>query len=215
MTSPAKIVLQATVDMAIESKIQHDLDLSRWLNANRSATSGSITGMTQANPVVVTSASHGRSNNEEVIIDDVIGQDEVNGRRFTVAIVATNTFELSGENGTNHDTYSSGGKWYLAQTIDSSGHDCTHIPPLDADGNDTGTALTTSGGITIGTPANLILPILIGPFNSDNAITGTALASGAGEVGPHLFDVDVRLSDPTEILHVRLKINVVYSEGTR
>ena len=68
-----------------------------------------ITGATQANPVVVTAASHGFSNGDRVIINSVVGMSQLNNREFTVANQTTNTFELSGINGTGFDAYTSGG----------------------------------------------------------------------------------------------------------
>jgi len=73
-----------------------------------------ITGITQANPAVVTSSSHGYSNGDEVLISSVSGMTEVNGKRFLVAGVTTNTFQLTDKDGTNinstsYTAYSSGG----------------------------------------------------------------------------------------------------------
>ena len=72
-------------------------------------TAKNITGITAANPAVVTSASHGFSNGDRVYITGVAGMSELNNRHFVVANVATNTFELTGENSTNYDAYTSGG----------------------------------------------------------------------------------------------------------
>lgn len=72
-------------------------------------TAKNITGATQANPVVITSAAHGYSNGDRVIIQNVSGMTQLNNREFTVANVAANTFELSGVNGTGFTAYSSGG----------------------------------------------------------------------------------------------------------
>lgn len=69
----------------------------------------SITGATQANPVVITAASHGFSNGDRVIINSVAGMSQLNNREFTVANQTTNTFELSGIDGTGFDAYTSGG----------------------------------------------------------------------------------------------------------
>jgi hypothetical protein len=73
-----------------------------------------ITGITQANPGVVTSAAHGFSNGDTVVISGVVGMTQVNGKRFKVANVATNTFELQDIDGNNvntssYTTYVSGG----------------------------------------------------------------------------------------------------------
>ena len=73
-----------------------------------------ITGITQANPGVVTATSHGFSNGNTVVISGVVGMTQVNGKRFKVAGVTTNTFELQTIDGTNVNTtsftaYTSGG----------------------------------------------------------------------------------------------------------
>jgi len=73
-----------------------------------------ITGITKANPGVVTSTAHGFSNGDTVVISGVVGMTQVNGKRFKVANVATNTFELQDIDGNNvntssYTTYSSGG----------------------------------------------------------------------------------------------------------
>ena len=71
------------------------------------------TGITQANPVVVTSVAHGFSNGDAIKISGVSGTTELNNRRFTVANKTTDTFELSGEDGTSHTAYVSGGTlWF-------------------------------------------------------------------------------------------------------
>lgn len=68
-----------------------------------------ITNITQANPAVVTVASHGYTNGTDVWINSVGGMTELNGRRFRIANVTTNTFELSGVDSTSYTTYTSGG----------------------------------------------------------------------------------------------------------
>ena len=68
-----------------------------------------VSNITQANPAVVTASSHGYSNGDHVYINSVVGMTEVNGRRYTVANVTTNTFELSGINSTGYTAYGSGG----------------------------------------------------------------------------------------------------------
>jgi len=78
-------------------------------NGQITNTAKNITGITKANPAVVTVASHGYSNGQDVWINSVGGMTEVNGRRFRIANVTTNTFELSGVNSTGYTTYTSGG----------------------------------------------------------------------------------------------------------
>ena len=71
--------------------------------------SKTISGLTAANPWVVTATSHGYADGDHVWINSVAGMTEVNGRRFTVANKTTNTFELSGVNTSGYTAYSSGG----------------------------------------------------------------------------------------------------------
>lgn len=67
-----------------------------------SATSKVITGITQANPAVVTtSTSHGYTSGQEVYISGVLGMTEVNGRNFKIANASGSTFELQYLDGTN------------------------------------------------------------------------------------------------------------------
>ena len=73
-----------------------------------------ISGITAANPAVVTATSHGYSNGDEVLISGVSGMTEVNGKRFLVADKTTNTFELQDKDGVDINSsaftaYSSGG----------------------------------------------------------------------------------------------------------
>ena len=71
-----------------------------------------ISAATAANPVVITSASHGFANGDKVGLFGLGGMTEVNGRTFSVANATTNTYELSGEDGTGHTTYTDSGKAY-------------------------------------------------------------------------------------------------------
>ena len=77
-------------------------------------TAKAITGITQANPGVVTSAAHGFANGQWVYIASVAGMTQVNGRFFVVSAAAANTFALTVAAGNNINTtgytaYSSGG----------------------------------------------------------------------------------------------------------
>ena len=53
-----------------------------------------ITGATQANPVVITSSSHGYSNGDEIYLDGVGGMTELNGRNYIVANSTSGTYSL-------------------------------------------------------------------------------------------------------------------------
>jgi hypothetical protein len=65
-----------------------------------------ITGITQANPAVVTITGHGYNQGDNVLIESVTGMTELNNRRFTVGATTANTFELEGEDSTGHTAYS-------------------------------------------------------------------------------------------------------------
>ena len=71
--------------------------------------SQNITAVTQANPAVVTIASHTFTNGDRIFISGVVGMTQLNNREFTVANTTTNTFELSGIDSTGFDAYTSGG----------------------------------------------------------------------------------------------------------
>lgn len=85
-----------------------------------------ITGITAANPGVVTSTAHGYSNGDQVYIESVSGMTEVNNSSipYQVANVTANTFELNDTAGNNVDTsgytaYSSGGTAKRIYTLTS------------------------------------------------------------------------------------------------
>jgi Ubiquitin-activating enzyme E1 FCCH domain len=69
-----------------------------------------ITGVTQANPAVVTtSASHSYNSGEEVYISGIVGMTELNGRKFNITVLTATTFELDSEDSSGYTAYSSGG----------------------------------------------------------------------------------------------------------
>lgn len=70
--------------------------------------SQNLSGISYANPAVATCTAHGYLDGEEVYIETDF-MPEVNGRRFFVANKTTNTFQLKGEDSTNHTTVSGGG----------------------------------------------------------------------------------------------------------
>ena len=68
-----------------------------------------ITAATAANPVVITAAAHGLSNDDSIMIDYVLGMTQLNGNTYTVAGATTDTFQLSGVDGSAYTAYSSAG----------------------------------------------------------------------------------------------------------
>ena len=83
-------------------------------------TAKTISAATKANPVGITSNSHGFNNGDVVWITGVVGMTELNDRAFVVAATATNTFQLQGANGTSYSKYKSGGTIRKCQVSDCS-----------------------------------------------------------------------------------------------
>ena len=80
-----------------------------------------ITGISKANPAVVTAVAHGFSNGDLIRIAGVVGMTEVNNLTFTIANITVDTFELVGVNSSSYTAYVSDGKatkGRLAKTID-------------------------------------------------------------------------------------------------
>ena len=89
-----------------------------------SSTVETISGATAADPIVITSTGHSLTNGQEVFISGVAGMEEINGRQFKVANVATNTFELQDMasvdiDGSGYTAYTSGGTASLVYEIET------------------------------------------------------------------------------------------------
>ena len=77
--------------------------------ANQGAAT-TITTITQADPAVVTAASHGLSNGDDVFLESILGMTELNGKSYEVANVTTDTFELLDIDSTGFTAYTSAGQ---------------------------------------------------------------------------------------------------------
>lgn len=95
-----------------------------------------ITGITQANPAVVTISSHGYSNGDQVYITSVTGMTEINDSNipYIIANVTANTFEVQDIDGNNVDSsgftaYSSGGTSAKIYTI-TTPYDDTEVQDI-------------------------------------------------------------------------------------
>ncbi len=83
-------------------------------------TSFNITGATQTDPIVITTATaHGLSNGDNVIIDGVGGMEDLNGNDFYVSVVNPTSFRLYNDagltdavDGSFFNAYTSGGSAY-------------------------------------------------------------------------------------------------------
>ena len=76
--------------------------------------SRAITGATNANPIVITSAAHGLTNGDSVVISGVLGNTNANGTK-TVTVVNANTFSIATA---GNAAYTSGGVWVMAKNTD-------------------------------------------------------------------------------------------------
>lgn len=94
--------------------------------------SGTITGATNASPIVVTSANHGLAVGDSVVISGVLGNTAANGT-WIVSAVTTNTFTLTAVAGggasTGNGAYTSGGTWTWCVDAFSTG---SQIPSAGA-----------------------------------------------------------------------------------
>ena len=85
----------------------------RLLRVQNQGSGSTITGVTQADPAVVTySGSDVINNGDTVFITGIVGMTELNGKSFEVENVNTgaNTFELKDTDSTSFTAYTSGGK---------------------------------------------------------------------------------------------------------
>jgi hypothetical protein len=76
-----------------------------------------ITGASNATPIVITSTAHGRTNGQTVLIKDVAGNTAANGQ-WVIANKTANTYELVGSTG--NSAYTSGGTGYLIPQNDEN-----------------------------------------------------------------------------------------------
>lgn len=162
-----------------------------------------ITGITQANPAVVTtSGAHGYSNGDQVYITGVVGMTEINDSRlyYTVANVTATTFEVQDRDGSNVDSssftaYSSGGtvnKIYtvttpyvaadlfnldFAQTADVITIVGSSYSPRDIT-RTSDTAWSVTPWMKDSDDASATLQIVDGPYLAENESTTTITASG-------------------------------------
>ncbi len=114
-----------------------------------------ITGATQADPVVVTAPAHGLADGNSVRITHVAGMTQLNGKSYTVANKTTDTLELSGVDGTGYSEYVSGGEVRLKVSVISGlGHLEGETVAVLGDGAVQPSKVVSSGQITLGSPAS-------------------------------------------------------------
>lgn len=119
-----------------------------------------ITAVTKANPPVVTSASHGLSNGDQIKIDNVVGMTELNGNTYLIADKTDHTFELQTTgsvdvDGSAYTTYISGGEAReMVVAMSGLGHLEGEVVEVQADGVAlTATSTVSGGAITLASKA--------------------------------------------------------------
>ncbi len=122
-----------------------------------------VTGATQANPVVITDNGHPYSNGDLVDLRDIVGMTELNNNQYMIANITANTYELthrtSGVNtdGTGFTAYVSGGTSREA-VVSISGLD--HLEgkavAVLANGNVVNDLSVVSGAITLPRAASIV-----------------------------------------------------------
>lgn len=140
---------------------------------NKATNIKTITGITTADPCVVTAAAHGFSNGWLVRIYDVVGMTEINGMVVRVAEKTDDTFECYQLDGSNFTAYVSGGK-------------CVRYEAMDAYQN----------GYVYEVPDDLLRPVATIPEGARFEIVGSGgsrrlLATTQGLVLQYVSDVTV------------------------
>jgi len=90
-----------------------------------------ITGISQANPAVVTATAHGFVTGNTVYIYDVAGMTEANERVYPVTYATADTFNLTGFDSTKWTAYTSGGKCVRKETNSKYSSGYTYDLPAD------------------------------------------------------------------------------------
>lgn len=129
------------------------------------AASKAITAATQANPVALTVAGHGRTTGDSVLVTGVLGMTQLNDRMFTVTVVDANTITLDGTNGTGFSAYTSGGTVW-------KGDFYTLKPSVDIAAVTAGTTLATDhwGAVGIAAQFDAITLAWATTYSSNTAV---------------------------------------------
>jgi len=111
------------VTQSLGNTIASGVQFNLFTQINRS---GTITGITQANPgEVTTGANHLLQTNQYVTLDAVGGMTEVNGKTYKITVTAANKFTIGVDTST-YTAYTAGGTW---ETNDLTGEPLKAIVP--------------------------------------------------------------------------------------
>jgi len=109
-----------------------------------------ITGISAANPAVVTSTAHGLATGDVVTIAAVVGMTQVNGQSYVIKNLTANTFELVGCNSTSFTAYTSGGTATPFTFLESNEHKSYTVSPGQASDIDKTTMISTAKEFGVG-----------------------------------------------------------------
>jgi hypothetical protein len=129
----------ATVDLTPAVNYPTDIDDT----VNTGSTDTAVTLISNANPAVVTSPSHGLATGDKVHIDEVLGMVEINNFIYIANVLSANTFSIKyAFNGTNVNStgftaYTSGGN--ADKLIRARYYAVTAVDPVNGEESLTGT----------------------------------------------------------------------------
>jgi Ubiquitin-activating enzyme E1 FCCH domain len=149
-----------------------------------STTTGTITGITNANPGLVTSPNHNLTTGAVITISDVSGMTQLNGNIYTITVVDVNDFNINIDT-TLFGIYTSGGSWisnnqtfsftiaapFLSKEVVLGGVDAGGNPiTINDDGN--GNLLYLVPNPVVYTPLQNVNPAIPGMYNRNNSNPG-------------------------------------------
>lgn len=166
-----------------------------------------ITGITQANPGVITAVAHGFSSGDWVKVFDVVGMPDINGQLFQITVLTANTFSLQDAYGANFSTagfvaYVSGGSVARVYTL-ASPYDADDLGDLRYHQVRDTLRLTHFGYKTMNLVRNDVTDWVLSEEEFDNVldrptgVTVTASAAGSASVA---FVVTAVFADGSESL---------------
>lgn len=116
-----------------------------------------VTGTSQTDPVVLTVPNHGFSNGDQVDVTGIIGMTELNGQRYTIGTVTTDSFALSGIDGTAFAPYAALGEVRkVVAAVSGLDHLEGEFVSVVGDGSVQTGKTVTSGEVTLDAPASRV-----------------------------------------------------------
>jgi hypothetical protein len=162
--------------MAVQSSIGTRVHIATAQGASKT-----ITGITQANPAVVSCTGHGLSVGTVVVITGVVGMTQVNSRAFVITVAPTDTFTLGGCDATSYTAYASGGTAVvqtMTEVVGPTGWERTGTPAAEIDA----TAMADTSVVRLsGMPdrGSVTMPVIINTTDPGQAAVRKAVGGAA------------------------------------